>query len=152
MPVVQPVQIVERPWGLLKTIIDKELERSFVERSERVMADKATADSSTAERKVRQQVEQRLKERKQLKVQNWRERSMRWSHVSDDDSQREVVTSNDLLHIGQLKPTVTVCPQCKAVYRSGVMECHDTMSSHVMECREEVVTSQVDSSWDCRCA
>ena len=42
---------------------------------------------------------------------------------------------------------MTVCPRCKAVYRSGGMECHDTMSSHVMECHEEVVTSQVDSSW-----
>ena len=73
MPVMQPVQTVERPLGPLKTIIDKELERSFVERSERARADKAIADSSTAERKVHQQVEQRLKERKQLKVQNWRD-------------------------------------------------------------------------------
>ena len=82
MPVMQPVQIVERPLGPLNTIIDKELGRSCVERSERV-ADKAIADSSTADRKVRQQVEQRLKERKQLKVQNWRRRSMRWRHVSE---------------------------------------------------------------------
>ena len=44
--------------GPLKTIIDKELERSCVERSERLLADEATADSSTVERKVRQQVEQ----------------------------------------------------------------------------------------------
>ena len=51
----------------------KELERSCVEKSARVLADEAIADSSTAERKVRQQVEQRLKERKQLKVQNWEE-------------------------------------------------------------------------------
>ena len=40
-----------RPPGLLKTIIDKELERSCVEKSERVLA-----DSSTSERKVRQQM------------------------------------------------------------------------------------------------
>ena len=59
-------------WVLWKTIIDKELERSCVEKSERVLA-----DSSTAERKIRQQVEQRRKECKQPKVQNRRERSMR---------------------------------------------------------------------------
>ena len=110
VPVMQPVQIVERPLGPLKTIMDTELERSCVERSERVLADKATADSSTAERKVRQWVEQRLKKRKQLKVQNWRGRSMRWSHVSDDDSKRQAVKSNDFLYIGQLKLTVTVSP------------------------------------------
>ena len=62
----------KRPLGSLKKIIDKELERSCVEKSERVLADKATADSSTAERKVRQQVEQRRKESKQPKVQNGR--------------------------------------------------------------------------------
>ena len=73
MPVMQPVQIVERPLGPLKTIIDKELERSCVKRSERALADKAIADWSTLDRKVHQQVEQRLKERKQLKVQNWRD-------------------------------------------------------------------------------
>ena len=139
MPVMQPVQIVERPLGPLKTIIDRELERSCVERSERVLADRAIADSSTAERKV---MERRPKERKQLKVQKRRRRSMRWSHVSDDDSQRQAVKSNDFLYIGQRKLTVTVCSQCKAFYRSGVMECHDMMSSHVMECHEEVVTSQ----------
>ena len=50
VPVMQPVQIVERPLGLLKTIIDKELVRSCVERSERALADEAIADSSTAER------------------------------------------------------------------------------------------------------
>ena len=50
---MQPVQIVERPLGLLETIIDKELERSWVEKSERVLAGEAIADSSTAERKER---------------------------------------------------------------------------------------------------
>ena len=64
---MQPVQIVERSLGT-----DNELERSCVENSERVLADKAIAESSTAERKVRQQVEQRLKECKQLKARNWR--------------------------------------------------------------------------------
>ena len=34
---------------------------------------------------------------------------------------------------------VTVCPQCKAVYKFGVMECHETMSKFVMECHDEVV-------------
>ena len=58
MPAMQPVQIVERTLGPLEATIDKELERSCVERSERVLADKATGDSSTAERMVRQQVEQ----------------------------------------------------------------------------------------------
>ena len=119
---------MERPLGPLKTIIDKELERSCVGRPERVLADKAIADSLTAERKVRQQVEQRLKERKLPKVQNWRGRLMRWRHVSDDDCQRRAVKSNDFLHIGQLRLTVTVCPRCKAAYRSGGVECHDTMS------------------------
>ena len=57
---------------------------------------------------------------------------MRWGHVSDDDSQRHV-KSNDFLYFGQLKLTVTVCPQCKAVYRSGAMEYHDTLSSHVIK-------------------
>ena len=60
VPVMQPVQIVERPLGPLEAIIDKELERSCVEMSERALADEAITDSSTAERKVRQQVEQRL--------------------------------------------------------------------------------------------
>ena len=41
--------------------------------------------------------------------------------------------SNDSLCIGQLKLTATVCPQRKAVYRSGGMECHDTMSRLDME-------------------
>ena len=62
----------KRPLGSLKKIIDKELERSCVEKSARKLADKATADSSTAERKVRQQVDQRRKESKQPKVQNGR--------------------------------------------------------------------------------
>ena len=48
---------------------------------------------------------------------------MRWSHVSDDDSQRQAVKSNDLLSLDQRKLTLTVCPRCWAVYRSGVMEC-----------------------------
>ena len=78
----------KRSLGPLEAVIDKELERSCVERSERVLAGEATADSSTAERKVRQQ---------ELKVQNWRERSMRWSHVSEDDSQRRAVKSNDFV-------------------------------------------------------
>ena len=30
---------------------------------------------------------------------------MRWSHVSDDDSQRQAVKSNDFLCIGELKLT-----------------------------------------------
>ena len=34
---------------------------------------------------------------------------------------------------------VTVCPQCKAVYRFGVMEFHETMSKIFMECHDEVV-------------
>ena len=103
------------PLGPLKTIIDKELERSCVERSERVLADKAIANSSTEERKVRQQVEQRRKEREQLKVQKPRGKvNEMTSRVSDDDSQRQAMKSNDLLHIGQLKLTVLVCPQCKA--------------------------------------
>ena len=61
-PVMQPVQIMERPLGPLKTIIDKELERSCFEKSERALADEAIADSSTAERKVRQEVECRTGE------------------------------------------------------------------------------------------
>ena len=98
MPVMQLVmQIVERPLGPLKTIVDKEIERSCVEKSERILADEAIADSSTAERKVRQQVEQRLKERKQLKVQNRQGRLMRRRHMSGDDSQRQAVKSNDFL-------------------------------------------------------
>ena len=88
---------------------------------------------STAERKVRQQVEQRLKERKQLKEQNWRGRLVRWRHVSHDDSQRHSVKSNDFLSLGQLRLTVTVCPWCKAVYRSSGMKCHDTISRLDME-------------------
>ena len=36
---------------------------------------------------------------------------MKWSDVSDDDSQRQAVKSNDFLCIGQLKLTTTVCPQ-----------------------------------------
>ena len=106
------MQIVERSLGPLEAIIDKELERSCVERSERALAAEAITDSSTAERKVRQQVEQRLKERKQKKVQNWRERWMRRRHVSDDVSQRQAVKSNDDLHFGQRNLTVTVCPWC----------------------------------------
>ena len=69
---MQPVQIMESPLGPVKTIIDKELEQSCVERSERVLADMAIANSSTAEKKVRLQVEQPRKEYKQLKVQNRR--------------------------------------------------------------------------------
>ena len=34
---------------------------------------------------------------------------------------------------------VTVCPQCKAVYKFGVLECHETMSKFVMECHDEAV-------------
>ena len=151
VPVMQPVQIVGRPLGPLKTIIEKEVERSCVEKSERLLAGEATADSPTAERKARQQVVQRRKECKQPKVQKRRERSMRRRHVSDDDPQRQAVKSNDFLRIGQLKLTATVCHQCKAVYRS-VMECHDTMSSLAMECHEEVVTSRADSARNCRCA
>ena len=67
VPVMQPVQIMESPLGPVKTIIDKELEQSCVERSERVLADMAIANSSTAEKKVRLQVEQPRKEYKQLK-------------------------------------------------------------------------------------
>ena len=58
---------------------------------------------------------------------------MRRSHVSDDDSRRQAVKSNDFLCIGQLKLTETVCPQRKAVYRSGGMESRDTMSRLDME-------------------
>ena len=36
--------------------------------------------------------------------------------------------SNDLLSLGQLRLSVTVCPRCKAVYRSGGTESNDTMS------------------------
>ena len=39
---------------------------------------------------------------------------------------------------------VTVCPQGKTVYKFGVMECHETMSKFVMECRDEVVH---DTQW-----
>ena len=39
---------------------------------------------------------------------------------------------------------VTVCPQCKAAYKFGVMECHETMSKFVMECHDEVVQ---DMQW-----
>ena len=87
------MQILERALGPLKTIIDKELEQSCVERSERVLADKATANSSTEERK----------ERKQLKVRSRRRRSMRWRHVSDDDCWRQAVKSNDFLCIGSVE-------------------------------------------------
>ena len=38
---------------------------------------------------------------------------MRWSHVSDDDSQWQAVKSKDFLYIGQLKLTVTVCPSAR---------------------------------------
>ena len=72
MPVIQPVQIVEKATGSSEDDHRQQLEQSCVERSERVLADKANANSSTEERKVRQQVEQRRQERKQLKVQNWR--------------------------------------------------------------------------------
>ena len=48
--------------------------RAKVSRGARASTGRAIADSSTAERKVRQQVEQRRKESKQVKVQNWRER------------------------------------------------------------------------------
>ena len=41
---------------------------------------------------------------------------------------RQAVKSNELLSLGQPRLTVTVCPRCKAVYRSGGMECHDTMT------------------------
>ena len=58
---------------------------------------------------------------------------MRWRHVSDDDSQRQAVKNIDFLCIGQLQLTATVCPQCKAVHRSGGMECHDAMSRPDME-------------------
>ena len=58
---------------------------------------------------------------------------MRWRRVPDDDCQPQAVNSNDFLCIGQLKLTATVCPQCKAVHRSGGMECHDTMSRLDME-------------------
>ena len=112
---------------------DDHRQRSCVERSERVLVDEAIADSSTAETKVRQQVEQRLKERKQPKVQNWRGRLMRWRHVSDDDPQRQAVKSNDFLSLGQLRLAVTVCPRCKAVYMSGGVECHDTINILDME-------------------
>ena len=77
---------------------------------------------------------------------------MRWSHVSDDDSQWQAVKSKDLLVYRSAEADSDGVSKCKAVYRSGVMECHDTMKSHVMGCHEEVVTSQVDSSWDGRCA
>ena len=33
---------------------------------------------------------------------------------------------------------LTGCHQCKAVYKFGVMECHETMSKFVMECHDEV--------------
>ena len=71
-----PTGTSARPLGPLKATVDKELERTCVEKSERVLAVEATADSSTAERKVRQQ-EQRLKDRKQPKMQNWRGKLMR---------------------------------------------------------------------------
>ena len=35
---------------------------------------------------------------------------------------------------------VTVCSQCKEVYKFGVMECHETVSKFVMECHDEVTT------------
>ena len=56
------------------------------------------------------------------------------------------------LNIGQPKLTMTVCRQCKALYCSGVMECHDTMNSHVMECHEEVVifASRLVMGWSIR--
>ena len=33
----------------------------------------------------------------------------------------------------------------------GVMECHEKMSRFVMECHDEVMTLQVDTTCDCRC-
>ena len=39
---------------------------------------------------------------------------------------------------------VTVCRQCKAVYKFGVMECHETMNKFVMECHDEVV---LETQW-----
>ena len=63
----------------------------------------------------------------QLKVQNRREKidEIRFPATS-------CVKSNSQF-FGQRKLTVTVCPQCKAVYRSGGMECHDTMSRLEMD-------------------
>ena len=59
VPVMQPVADHGKATGS-----SEDDERSCVERSVRVLADKANANSSTEERKVRQQVEQRRKERK----------------------------------------------------------------------------------------
>ena len=134
--------------GSFETIIDKE-----------VTGRQAIADSSTAERKERQQVEQRLKEREQLKVQNWRGRSMRWSHVSDYDSQRHAVKSNDFLYIGQLKLTVSVCPRWHGVprydeqTRQGMVDALDSQEHGVDRQRWDDVGGGValghrDSVWE----
>ena len=95
--------------------------------------------------KVRQQVEQWRKERKQKEVQNWRVRLIRYRHMFDDDSLREVVESNDPW--SPRWPMVTVCPQCKTVFKFGVMECHATMSKFVMECNDEVTTGNGRCFW-----
>ena len=121
VPVMQPVvQNVERSLSPLETNIDKELERRFVEGSERVLAGEPIADATTAERNVRQQVEQRDgRKTSRRRCRTGGGRLMKSRHMSDDDSQRQAVKSNDLVSLRQL--TLTVCPQCKAVCRSG---CH----------------------------
>ena len=78
------IQIVDRPLGPLEAIVDKESEVVSRGQSE-YWQTRPLQTRRLTEKKVRQQVEQRLTERKQPKVQNWRGRLMRWRHASDDD-------------------------------------------------------------------
>ena len=79
-----------------------------------MLADEAIADSSTTEKKVRQQVEA---EGPELAGKTDEMASRPMTIPSDN-----VVQSDDLLSLSQLRLTATVCPRCKAVYRSGGME------------------------------
>ena len=65
---------VEMSLSPLETTIDRELEPKVCRGVRASISSRAIVDSLTAETKVRQQVEQRRKERKQKEVQNWRVR------------------------------------------------------------------------------
>ena len=72
------MQNVERSLGPLETIIDSEYWQTMPLQTRRPQRGAATEG------------------RKQKKVQNWRERLMRWRHMSDDDSPRQALESNAL--------------------------------------------------------
>ena len=129
MSVMQPVQTMERALGPLGA---RSSTRSLTEVVSRSQSEYSQAKPFQTRRPWRRKYVSRWcsdwKDCKQLKVQNWRRRLMRWRFVSDDDSWRRAVKSDGFLCICQLKLTATVGLQCKAVHRSGGMECHDTMS------------------------